>query len=797
MFFSPFFFSYGQSTSPCAYRIEGRLFDLHDGAPLVDARIELINHNSVTSTDAKGRFVFENTCAGTYSLFVSHPLCDAKNYTVTVPLKKPLKLQLEHHVTVLEEIIVADKTRNQTEPTALQSGIDEATLYENQTQNLASALSSISGVSALQTGNALAKPIIHGMYGSRVGIVVDGTRLQDQEWGADHAPTLDVNTADYIAVVKGAGALRYGGDTPGGVIVLQRAKHPLLDTLSIRLGTAMQSNGRGGGIYTKTLWTKDNGTHLRINASVQRLGDRQAPLYNLTNTAQSEQAFTATFGQRKIPSGWEASYRYYHTKIGILRAAHIGNTGDLYRALQSPEPLIIDPFSYDLQSTRQESQHHNAKVHYFKRFSDHSRWEINYNLQWNHRQEYDVRRGDVRNIPAIDLKLWTHDIEVFGENRLGDGLKLSSGLMGRYQDNFTNPETGVKRLIPDYVKREGGLFSALNYRPNNTWNADLGFRVDGVSYAAKKYYYQQDWVARGYDVAFPEIPIQDFGNQLLADIDLSFINFSYSGGLRYQLPDRHVFLFNFKYSQRAPNPSELFSDGLHHALATIEYGALGLAKERVGKWMLGWEGQKGRVMWQSSLFFSDLKNYIILEPIGFKKTVRGAFPVWQHNAVEGSLFGWDVDLNWDISPILDYQLSSSLLRGQDNTRVRPLIDIPPYAIEQQLRWDHPQRKGWYVSVKSRYSAEQNRYPNNDFTFSQLQQGRLVELPVDISSPPAAFHLWDAAAQVRFSKSNDCSWELRLSIENLGNRIYRNYLNRLRFYADEVGRNFRLQLNYIF
>jgi iron complex outermembrane receptor protein len=44
-------------------------------------------------------------------------------------------------------------------------------------------------------------------------------------------------------------------------------------------------------------------------------------------------------------------------------------------------------------------------------------------------------------------------------------------------------------------------------------------------------------------------------------------------------------------TQRAPNVSELFSDGLHHSLASIEYGFIGLQKETSHKLILGFNTQ--------------------------------------------------------------------------------------------------------------------------------------------------------------------------------------------------------------
>ena len=49
-------------------------------------------------------------------------------------------------------------------------------------QNLGDAMAALSGVSSLKNGNAIVKPMVHGLTGSRLAIVNDGIRLQDHEW---------------------------------------------------------------------------------------------------------------------------------------------------------------------------------------------------------------------------------------------------------------------------------------------------------------------------------------------------------------------------------------------------------------------------------------------------------------------------------------------------------------------------------------------------------------------------------------------------------------------------------------
>lgn len=794
IFLVPILF-FGQDN--CLYSFEAQVFDLHENTPLVDARVELLGSTKITSTTEKGVFVFSRLCPGTYSVLVSHPLCDAQEYNIQIPQKKEQIFKLEHHVNELAEVVLEDNLRYKTKRSVVESELDEQALQRNQGADLATLLSGISGISTLKTGTSISKPIIHGMSGSRVGIVIDGVRLQDQEWGADHAPTLDVNTADRISVVKGAGVLRYGGDTPGGIIILKRNRMIFQDSIQTRVGTNFQSNGRGGGLFAKTNWSNSLGTHAQINVSVNRLGDMEAPDYILSNTGSDENAFSVAFGRHKIQSGWEASYRYYDTKVGILRAAHVGNSGDLARAIDSPEPLIINPFTYTLGVPRQESQHHNGKLSYFKRFNEQSKWELNYNVQWNHRQEFDVRRGDLKSIPAIDLQLWTHDAELFLTTKFADDFNVSTGISAKFQDNYSDPRTGVKRLIPDYKKQQWALFSALEYVPNNSWNVDIGFRVENSQYNALKFYDERDWLERGYADTFSEAPITDYGTQLLATLELPFQTLSTSMGVGYTLSSNHNLLFNFNHSQRAPNPSELFSDGLHHALATIEYGNLRLSKETVNKGLLGLEGKFQKGFYKTSFYYSDLKNYIVIEPEGFEQTVRGAFPVWQYRATNGYMAGVDVDFGYPFSVAWKYSFTGSLIHAYDSLAEQPLIDVPPFNLQQQISWKYPKAPNFEISLQHSFSAFQTRFPDTNFNYNELIDGNLVATPIDISTPPDAYHLWELSLAYTLTTKTKKYWDFRIIVENMTNTSYREYLNRLRFYADEMGRNVRLQLNYNF
>lgn len=91
--------------------------------------------------------------------------------------------------------------------------------------------------------------------------------------------------------------------------------------------------------------------------------------------------------------------------------------------------------------------------------------------------------------------------------------------------------------------------------------------------------------------------------------------------------------------------------------------------------------------------------------------------------------------------------------------------------------------------------EQNDFP--DFNFEVEDQLTEEMVLIDISTPPPAFHLVHFYTEATFSLSQKTRLNIGLGVNNLFDTTYRNYLNRLRFFADDLGRNFtlQLQLNY--
>ncbi|MEP4947568.1 MAG: TonB-dependent receptor, partial [Flavobacteriaceae bacterium] len=549
-------------------------------------------------------------------------------------------------------------------------------------------------------------------------------------------------------------------------------------------------NGRGGNITSGLTKVFNKGWFLKGQGSYKRLGDQEAPDYVLSNTGTKEIGVSVQFGKQLFTWGWDARYSFYTSEIAVLRASHIGSVDDLIRAINSGEPQVINPFTYELQNPRQEVTHHLGKIKAYKRFVGLGKWNFQYDYQNNRRLEFDVRRGDRDNQASIDLELTTHTITSDFKWDAKEKYQFQFGLLGRYQENFPNPETGVRRLIPDYEKYDFGAFITGEYRLNDQILVDAGIRYDFSRIDAQKFYQTSRWEERGYATEFQDLIVEDRGTQLLVNPVFDFNNFSGTVGFKYSKNDANVTRLNYAIAKRAPNPSELFSDGLHHSAARIELGDLNIQSETSHKTSFSYQRQFKQWGFTLEPYGNFIKDFILLEPTGVEFTIRGAFPVWEYRQTDARLLGIDFSSYIDWTKNWKTEHRFSLVKGKDIDRDAALINIPAVSFRNKIVFSRPEWNGFEAFLESQYVFRQNEVLENFTVFSPSDQ---EDVFLEINTPPDAYHLVAVGAKKGFQLKKNLKLTTSLTINNLLNTKYRDYLNRQRFYADDLGRNITLQL----
>ena len=775
----------------CQYSLKGKISDFHDNSSIIGASLQIVNSNKNTITNFDGSFEFKNLCKGKITLVIKHVACESKTISFIISKDIVKEITLEHHLEELEEVVV--KSESKSESTSIEKSIKKDIITNFSDKSLGDALNTLSGVSSLNTGNTIVKPMIHGLHSSRLLIINNNVRMFDQEWGDEHAPNIDMNASDRIDVIKGANSLKFGSDAVGGLIVVRGKKYARKDSLFGSSLMSFNSNGFGGNLNSEIIKSYKSGYYTKVQMSYRRFGDFKAADYSLTNSGLENINASFRLGYNSYLKGFEFYYSQVNNKFAILKSSHIGNVNDLVTAINSLEPRVIKEFSFSIDNPKQSIIHHLGKIEAYKRFQGFGKLTFQYDFQVNRRREFDLRRGDLKNTPVIDLRLVTNSIQSDLQVKPNDNLKLNIGFLGRFQQN--NPiSTGYRPLIPDFDKFDIGLYTIGNYSLNESTELNAGIRYDFSKIKARKWYNITDWnEIYNYDELFPEFETGTIaGVRIFTKPQYTFHNFSTGLGLLKKINDDLSLFINYGLANRVPNPSELFSDGLHHSAARIEKGLLNINKETANKFIVSMERNNNNFGFVISPYFKKINGFIQLIPVGISTTIRGAFPVYEYNQIDAEIYGIDIDLNKKINNRLDYYGSISLLRGKNTSENLPLINMPAANFNNKLMYFNEEFKQLSISITHKTVLQQNRFP--DYNFFTLDPVTQQDVFVDISSTPPTYSIFGLNISSAF---NEGKLQFELNVENLFNTSYREHLNRLRYFSDELGRNinFKIKINY--
>ena len=760
------------------------------GMPLSGSHIHI--GTKTVSSDVSGNYSIKKLPAGNVKVFVSYVGFKSVDTLVNISGDVVLNFSLKENTDQLQEVVVRQKA-NTLNKSILEQKIKTETIEKFSNQTLGDILKEIAGISSLKTGSSVVKPVINGLFGSRVPVINNNVRLEDQEWGTEHAPNFDVNAAGKITVIKGASGLQYGGDAVGGLVVIEPVSVKR-DTLFGKTILNLASNGRGGSVSTSLHKGNDKGWSWNALGTFKYSGDKEAPDYVLSNSGNREANFSGDVkftGKKYDISGY---YSFYNTTIGILSASHTGNVNDLYNSITNKIPSVVNDFTYTIKNPKQKVQHHLAKMNYNYYFDETASLAVQYSFQFNKRLEFDVRRGGFSNVAALDLELTTNAINVDYKKALHDWT-LKTGFNTSFQNNFANPATGIDPLIPNFERIEFGTYGIASYDVSDSFSVDAGMRYDFSQVDAAKFYYKSRWEERGYATEFADFIVGENGLKWLVKPSFAFHNISASAGFHKEFDADLNWYSNISLATRNPNPSEFFSDGLHHSTGIIELGDLALDKEQAIKLSTTLQKKWTAFSVEVNPFINSVRNFMFLRPIDFETTTRGAFPVWEYQQTNARLTGVDVQTHWKISKQWQHDFALGYVNGKDLTNKESLIDIPPLNFSNKIQFSKNEWHDLKLELKSEVVLRQNQFPNNNFTTNIVVNNELVPVLVDISTPPPAYQLLHFYSEMKFKTFGKINATVAFSVQNILNTTYRDYLNRQRFFADEMGRNFQIQLKF--
>ncbi|MDE2781761.1 MAG: TonB-dependent receptor [Gemmatimonadota bacterium] len=663
--------------------IEGVVRDVTTGAPLAGAFVSVVGTGTLAVTHGDGSFHLTGIAEGNYVLRVERlgyrsALLDVavedESAVVVVELTtSPIALQGMVVTATISERGAAEALR----PVSVMAG-DE--LQRRMEGTVAATLASMPGMAVTSMGPTVSQPVVRGLSGDRVLVLEDGTRVGDaSNSGTDHTTGLDPASARRIEVVRGPGALLYGGNALGGVINVIRDEIPSAVPHHVTGSATMQSQsvtGSVGGSATAVFPVTEQ-VPLRVEMAGRSGGDLKTPVGTLLNTD----------GQL-----WSGG-------AGSALVADWGHVGASFRAYRNDYGIPGGFVGGHEEGVRIEMQRFASKL----------------------RTLVEERTGFFRDIRVDATHTWYRHKEIEPPNILGtlyDQQAFSGDVLGRHGEfgPFSAGAVGA-RLSWENFEYGGAL-----YTPDTSRGRASLYLLEEVDLGST----QVEWGLR-YDWTGAD-PLESDRDSDIGDIrDRGFHSLSGSLGVLYRPASGLTLGASFVRAFRAPDINELYSEGPHLAAYSFEVGNPSLEGEigRGADVFLRFESD--RLRGEVTGFYNDIRDYVYGEDTG--RLSRVLLPIYQFRGNDAVFRGFEATLDVDLGRGLALEAVGSSVKGSLKETERPLPLVPPLKGHAALKYEQPQ---WFVRWEAEMAARQDRIgefeaPTDGYAVVNFSAGMRVTL----------------------------------------------------------------------
>lgn len=457
-------------------------------------------------------------------------------------------------------------------PAAQYSG--EALLLRSAT-TLGETLDGVPGVSSTYFGPNASRPIIRGQDGDRIRILNNGGALLDvSNLSYDHSVTADPISIERIEVLRGPGALQYGGSAIGGAVNVIDNRIPREAVFDAKggvggkldLGLASANGERGGGAL---LETGNDRYAIHVDAFSRETRDVNVPINLFCNKATG--AFTSNRicnSASKVNGGALGGSAFFSQGyLGASVSSYRSNYGTV------AEPNVTVGMKSDRFALEGEVRNLGGVLQSVK-------GQYGY-TDYVHTEFEGATPGTVFKNKGSDFRLEAKHAK-FGN---------LEGLVGLQAENTRFSADGDEAFAPYSRTRQNAFFAYEEY--GTSWGKlTFGGRLDSVK-------------------------VQSLGNPNPALVKFvpgsrDFRPSSYALGALWNVAPQWQLTSNLAYTERAPKDYELFANGPHVATRGYEVGDAGLAKERATQLDIGAAWKSGANAFALSTYVSNFANYIAL-----------------------------------------------------------------------------------------------------------------------------------------------------------------------------------------
>lgn len=685
----------------------------------------------------------------------------------------------------MEEVIVTSSTEEKRlSDLAVPIKVLNANALEQLTgNNLGTLLSSIPGVANADYGLGVGRPVLRGLGGNRVKMMLNGIDAGDvSAVSSDHAVMIDPVNADQIEIIQGPATLFYGSGAIGGVV----------NTVKKRIH--QEKNEGVEGSFTLLGATNDD----------------QQQFSGLIDVGVSSWVMHL--------EGFSRNTNNYESAKGQVNNSDVkgngGNAALSYIADAGYVGMSISQIDYDYAVPNEQNDDVRITPHRFNIVVEAQylpEWngveslsaEFNFSEYYHKEWEADLAEGLFEK-DQWQFKSWlNHQAFLPSEGSIGIDFRFENTAVCHDHDgcshiqNYSGKWDGTRG---DHLLFEQGYWlshaSPMPRTEVKKWGA---FVIEELNWA------------RGllsYGLRFDYIKLDPEPNNIAPENRQKknyyeakeFTIFNVDLAHKWIIGEHNNLIISLARSEREPDAEALFYNGSHHATFSYQLDNPNLNKEIAYTAALHWQLNFNRVQLDIDGFYYRFKDYIYNQSQGFdyhhdhhhdhdhhhehqdhehsevvaNSHIEGLEAVYRHQQRDADFYGFEWSLHWQ--PIEQYQQFDIHFYGDwlnaelRHSSERYLPRMPPSRLGLSLRIEE---NNWLLQTSYRFVAAQNKVPAEDTTTK-------------------SYALLDMQSRYRFSLQQTTLW-IALKANNITNEYGQNALSFLKQAAPLMGRQLLIEL----
>jgi iron complex outermembrane receptor protein/hemoglobin/transferrin/lactoferrin receptor protein len=770
---------FAQSSNESTSVIKGTVTN-PQGQPIIGVSVGIPKLGVGTVTSSDGSYAIGSLPAGTYTLsfsFVGYGTVK-KHITIKKGETRVLNITLKQISQKLSQLVVtgtAIATSSRKAPAEINS-ISGQMKFATQQTSLGATLDNLAGVTTLQSGPTMGKPVIHGLHGSRIRVLSNGVSNDFEQFGADHGPNIDPFIAKRIEVVEGAASVQYGSNALGGAVnVISRPVPDAIGKSSFIDGEVMSSFATNNSEYSGGL---------NLHGATGRLGFTGTFVKHAAGDMRTP--VVPTFSQVHNIHDPEFSGKLPHTdfdqlngSIGLGYTTAIGQITARFNHWHSNQNSLAPSGKPEGQNLGNNTLQVKGDLDLGRGFTLKPGFTFNSNL----RQE--AEDGTPRSALPPDHGFAALDLLIHSYN---SSLKLQHPSVGPFrgtlavsflhEDRYTR---GTNPLVPSGKINDvdSYLFEKASF---SRFTLSFGLRIDKRNHHAQPN---------------EKLNLPDYqAGQTNAVLNRSYFAFSGSLGGSYSVTHHFIIAANVGRGFRAPSFYNLYAHGVDEDLFGFQVGNPNLKPAHSLSTQLSLRWQSEKLTAKVTGYRNYIRNYMFQANTG--KFNQNGLPIFNVRQGTARLLGVDAHFNAQALSWLQFHGTFGLVKGKNVDRALPKIGVlpllPANSLDGGLKLMKSQVGGMQngfigISVKHAFPKEAAGSYEPFWQYSYLPESsdnyRLASTH--------AYTLLNASLGFELTLWNR-PISFAITANNLLNKAYRDFLSTYKGYALSPGRGITFKVN---